>query len=341
MAIDVNGVEVIDNNQKGKFKGVNVGTSVPASATTGDVYFNSSTDTLQVFDGSTWRPVSGGEARTTAAQGGAISYSSSKVTHIFSSSGAFKAFKSIPGADVFCVGGGGGGGTTIGGGGGAGGVRYTNTITIASGTYPVYIGAGGGPGASGGKSEIAGITSCKGGGRGGPGPGSGAPGGSGGGGGHGGDPNGTRSNKGSGTPGEGNNGGNGGNNGMSVYMGGGGGGAAGVGSDVTRRPIGQGVSISGYGGSGIYANMTGSTNVQMVAGGGGGGNNRPFGPIGRPGYGSPYGGGNGGDPSNYYGTGTLPGYSAGSGGGGAGQGPAGAGRGQAGIIYVRYPISSL
>ena len=48
--------------------------------------------------------------------------------------------------DVVVIGGGGGGGVNIGGGGGAGGYRSFNQIPISStGTYPLIIGAGGGP----------------------------------------------------------------------------------------------------------------------------------------------------------------------------------------------------
>lgn len=49
MAIDVNGVEVIDNNQKGKFKGVNFGSTAPSSPSVGDVYYDSSAKTIKVY----------------------------------------------------------------------------------------------------------------------------------------------------------------------------------------------------------------------------------------------------------------------------------------------------
>jgi len=124
-------------------------------------------------------------------------------------------------------------------------------------------------------------------------------------------------------------------------MAGGGGGVGGAGGTCTIRPQGQGACVSGAGGLGVQVNMT--NGVTYACGGGGGGTNRDFGPIAQPGAGNPYGGGNGGDPSNYYANNGWgeDAVSPGSGGGGAGQAGNGAGRGQPGIIYVRYPVSSL
>ena len=81
------------------------------------------------------------------ATGGVISYYGGKTIHTFRNSGTFANTGSISGVQYVILGGGGGGNSSIGGGGGAGSILYNDpstTIPLASGTYPVVIGAGGG-----------------------------------------------------------------------------------------------------------------------------------------------------------------------------------------------------
>ena len=269
MSFIVGSTTAINSSRAGSFASVNVGTSQPGSPSTGDIYYNTSTG-LQVYNGSAWVSVGGGAvAQTAAAKGGALIYTRSRCTHIFSGSGTFQAFRSITSAEILCVAGGGGGGSAIGGGGGAGGFRYISSTTIPTGTYAVTVGVGGTQNQNGGPSSMGPLASAVGGGKGGSNGPSGSPGGSGGGGSHGGPPNGVRSNGGSGTSGQGNAGGGGGNNGMSCFTGGGGGGAGGAGTAASVRPIGQGTTFGGSGGNATSTQLPGTT-TYMCAGGGGG-----------------------------------------------------------------------
>ena len=80
---------------------------------------------------------------TAKATGGAISFYGDKTIHTFTSSGDFNAPASISDVEYVCIGGGGAGGTRTGGGGGAGGYVTATGQTIASGPWPIVIGAGG------------------------------------------------------------------------------------------------------------------------------------------------------------------------------------------------------
>jgi len=77
------------------------------------------------------------------ATGGAISYYGGKTIHTFTSTGTFNAPAPISSVEYVAIGGGGAGGTRTGGGGGAGGYTSATGQTIASGPWPIIIGAGG------------------------------------------------------------------------------------------------------------------------------------------------------------------------------------------------------
>ena len=254
---------------------------------------------LWASNGSGDSAVSSGSFTTLAADalatGGAITTNGVRRIHTFTGGGTF-TLPATTMVDYLVVGGGGSGGYfACGGGGGGGQVIYKTSVTLAAGTYPVVVGAGGtsfdtannqvwatvnsaataeaATGAMGGTTTFAGETAY-----------GGAPGtagsgyssqiltgwfrgASGGGGSSGlGDP--SRGGK-FGYWGAGH---NGGSDGSSNKYGGGGGGAGGEGSDSTA-------SGAGDGGAGIACAITGST-VFYGAGGGGaanGTNNYGFG----------------------------------------------------------------
>ena len=240
-------------------------------------------------------------------------------------------------AYLVVAGGAGGGGTVYpnkGGGGGAGGLRTSfgstsgggasaeSNITLASGTYTITVGAGGGAAANGVASSISGgaTVSTVGGGQGGAISVSGTAGGSGGG--MGGNNTGGLTG-GAGTAGEGFDGGTTGGN--AGYDGSGGGGAAQAGGNGGFRN-----STGGVGGNGLEVSITG-TGTYYAGGGGGGSDSSSTG--GRPG--GLGGGGAGGDLNVVGGNGTA------NLGGGAGAGGENAqpGSGGSGVVILRLRTS--
>ena len=284
------------------------------TGTTGMVRFNTTTNKLEVYNGTDWKVVN---------------------------------FQADPfGLSYLVIGGGGaGGGNYRGGGGGAGGYR-TNwnsenqgggqssgaTFTVnpnASPTYSIVVGDGGTGasnthGGSGGQSKFDTITADGGGGgghystkEGQPSPGNGSGGG-------GGSPN--RAGGSSGTYGY--DGGQGGAD--NQQCGGGGGGAALVGY------AGNNSGTGGDGGTALASTITGSSVLRAGGGGGGaygGGNNIPVGGGG--------GAGNGRYGNNPYQNGLPAGANTGSGGGGAsGSSNATGGNGGSGVVILRYPSTA-
>ncbi len=284
-----------------------VSTSAPTSPSQGDLWFNSSNNTvsgisskcMSTYNGTIWQQLSnipfsatGGTISTVTI--GGVTYK----LHVFTSSGTFTPNQEGEVA-VVVVAGGGAGGRSYGdndtgkGGGGAGGVVFRDIYPVISGNpYTITVGSGGagvssentnnvyGQGANGGDSVAFGVTAKGGGGGNGSdcyGAGD-APGGSGGGGGarNGSCPsrhNGNASNQGtfSGWTSYGNAGGNTGNG---NYSGGGGGGAGGVGGNQSG---GVNAGTAGSGGVGIDLSGTFGTTVGengYFAGGGGGGTYR-------------------------------------------------------------------
>ena len=256
-------------------------TTNPSGFQAGQMYFNTTDNTIKIYNGSNWSAV---YDPPFTATGGTISTSGTYKIHTFTSSGTFTVTQGTATIEYLVIGGGGGGGTVStvpGGGGGAGGYRSAvvgessggganaeNTVDLSTGSYTITVGAGGsgGPGDNtsgnqGSNSSISGpgisITSIGGGGGGGnqsvP-----TSGGSGGGG---------QESDGigaSGTSGQGYAGGNGNESGN---YGGGGGGAGEAGS----------TDGAGHGGDGVASAITGSTITRaggggsLAAGAGGGG----------------------------------------------------------------------
>ena len=293
------------------------------------------------------------------ATGGTITTSGNCKIHTFTGPGTFcvsQISSCVPENTIsyLVIAGGGGGGKHQAGGGGAGGYRelkspttpFTaspldgypsspNRITLTTTSYPITVGAGGGPGTStcngfgvsGGVSTFSTITSAGGGGGGGyqntPNGGLGQNGGSGGGGSSSSQPGGGLSNGGTGntphvTPPQGNNGGGGFT--PSPHSGGGGGGAGGVGGSITAPGCN-----GGAGGAGVTSEITASP----VARGGGGGGSAGNGPAGG---GATAGGGAGSTNPN-----ATPGTAnTGGGGGGSGDSNANGGNGGSGIVVIRY-----
>ena len=281
---------------------------------TGMVRFNTTTNKLEVYNGTEWKVVN---------------------------------FQADPfGLSYLIIGGGGaGGGNYRGGGGGAGGYR-TNwnsenqgggqssgaTFTVnpnAAPTYSIVVGAGGAGvtnthGGDGGQSKFDTITADGGGGGGHystkdgrPSPGNGSGGG-------GGSPN--RAGGSSGTYGY--NGGQGGAD--NQQCGGGGGGAALVGY------AGNNSGTGGDGGTALASTITGSSVLRAGGGGGGaygGGNNIPVGGGG--------GAGNGRYGNNPYQNGLSATANTGSGGGGSSGSSGGVGgNGGSGVVILRYPSTA-
>ncbi len=111
--------------------------TAPSSPSEGDLWMDTSTHSLKVYDGTSWAVLNnpynatGGE-KTTA---GGYTY------HTFNSSGTFVSQGSIA-YQWLLVAGGGGGGARHGGGGGAGGY-ITGTGNLTEQSYTIVIGGGG------------------------------------------------------------------------------------------------------------------------------------------------------------------------------------------------------
>jgi hypothetical protein len=311
----------------------------PTTPSTGSIIFNTTTQSLEKWSGSSWVSISGPKI---VATGGNISYYLDFKIHTFLGNGTFSVTTAAPNSQIeyLIVAGGGGGGSAgdiqAGGGGGAGGfLEGFSNITI--GTYPIVVGAGGLRGDSstswdgydGSNSSAFGLTAIGGGGGGGRQDRSGRSGGSGGGrasGGGGGQ-------GGSGTPGQGNRGGNGNNHlgspqNVSPFNASGGGGAGEQGYDSTLE------DIPGNGGFGKISYITGTG--QYYAGGGAAGQRNAATGYGIGGLG---GGGNGGHvPGGFAATAGLQ-YTGGGGGGGQNNaGGANGANGGSGIVIIRYRI---
>ena len=329
------------------------------------------------------------QQNTVKATGGFISHTPTQVIHTFTGSGTFNNTSGAPITNVdyvFVGGGGGGGGGTDGdleaGGGGAGAV-YSNVpaipspqrktaMTVAPGSTPVVIGAGGVQGTNttmggnGGHTTALGVTIGGGGGGGSrnagypfpapipsnknagvPGPAAKGPApadnaGSGGGGGQR-DNGSVADGRGAAGPlgSAGGGGSSGGNPGAS-----GGGGGGGFGGAASDSGANGGVTQGGHGGVGIEVTI-GNTALR-IAGGGGGAGYRAGGKGGIAGTnesGAPFsdfggGRGNGGIPASGapgQGTGAGAGYGGNnSGGGGGGGGEIGA-SGGSGLVIIAYP----
>jgi hypothetical protein len=309
------------------------GRNAGVGTATGTIIYNSSTNTVEVYDGTNWKQL----YNQFLATGGAITFAGGKTIHTFTGSGTFRVSNAPPtfSVDYLVVAGGGGGGDDVAGGGGAGGFRTGTGLPISSspGSYTVTVGSGGAIGLSFRSNGVSGnpswfgqvgistITSTGGGGGGGN-QQNGLNGGSGGG--AGGAP-GSSKVAGSGntpptSPPQGNNGGGGGG---PISGAGGGGGSSAVGGPGSGNN-------GGNGGNGTASTISGTS--VTYAGGGGGGAWSP----GTRGSGGSGGGGNGAIPDGggaaQNGTTNL-----GGGGGGSSYASGPAGSGGSGIVIIAYP----
>ena len=285
---------------------------------TGEMIYNTSTQVVEVWNGSQWKTI-GDQTTVISASGGSESTAGGYKIHTFT--GSAETFTVTSGVnnngEYLVIGGGGGGGYDQGGGGGAGGVRTSTSFTIQPGTYTIQVGGGQpqgtGPGNYATPSFIAHpeiTTITAGGGEGGRNIWTGG-----------------RSGGNIGTGDVSTTGGNGG--GDQPDGNGGGGGGAGHGGNGT--PVPGPPSGAGPGGPGTTYAITRSP---FIKGGGGGGGNRRNSSAGS---GGPGGGGNGG-----YNTTGSPGSpnTGGGGGGGSWNGsPYNGGSGGSGIVIIAYPTS--
>ncbi len=224
----------------------------------GKIRYNTtnSQNTLEFYDGTAWRPVTGFSQGLVATGGQSIAYSHGAIVHFFTTVGSHTFTPTHSGTvQVLVVAGGGGGGYDWAAGGGAGGVQFNRSFPVSAGSpYSVTVGTGGiggiessnnGPtvaAQSGGNSVFSTITS-----QGGGGGGSWQP----------------------GAPSSMDNGRTGGRTGGS----GGGGSNTGDGVDSRQRNYGgRGADGQGYpGGSGVRFNADTENTHQGGAGGGAGG----------------------------------------------------------------------
>ena len=280
----------------------------PASPVAGMMRFNSTSNKVEFYNGSSWF----GIGAVTATGGNTVTDTGGYRIHVFTGNGTFTVTNGGNVEYLVVAGGGAGGnGTTSGyesGGGGAGGF-VTGVLGILPGSYPVTVGSGGAArtsassGNNGGNSIFSSITAIGGGG-GASSPNAGNSGGSGGGGSH------SQTAGGAGTAGQGFAGATPGQ----ASRGGGGGGASGAGG---LGAGGDGLTSSISGAPVVYAGGGGGSAYANVAGGAGGG-----------GAGVPGG----------YATGTAGTANSGGGGGGANQAGTntGGGAGGSGIVIIRY-----
>ncbi len=277
---------------------------------------------------------------TPTATGGTTSTPSGYKVHSFTSGSTFTVSNGPLTVDYLVVGGGGAAGTDRGGGGGAGQVITASSVSLATGSYTITVGAGGAgvsksgvagngsQGANGASSSIAGsgfttVTAVGGGGGGGCATGgvrSGLSGASGGG---------ASQYAGDGTGGAATAGNTGGNGSEAGGTAGGGGGAGGAGSSASS-------TAGGNGGTGLASSITGSS-VTYGAGGGGGGSSS---------FGGTHNGGSGGNSCGGTGAtsasqnGADASANTGCGGGGSSEltnsGSIRGGNGGSGIVILRY-----
>ena len=282
----------------------------------GMIRYNTTTNRLEVYNGTAWQSVGG-----VSATGGTATTSDGYEIHTFTSSGTLTVMSGGEVEYLVVAGGGGGGASWEGGGGGAGGMM-TGSLSIPSGTHNIIVGTGGlggrGSGISsarvptnGNNSSFNGLV-ASGGGVGGQHTPAAYPtsGGSGGGGTH------TRV-----TPGnaiDSNFGNAGGLATENIVVGAGGGGAGAAGQASTN-------SKGGDGGVGSPSSISGTSTYYAGGGGGGRRSGSPHGAGGNGGGGN--GGSNGEDGSSNTG---------GGGGGGAGNTAKIGGDGGSGIVIIRY-----
>lgn len=112
----------------------------------GKTIYDSTSDTIQVSDGTQWISAGSAGSGLVTATGGEITFAGGYKVHTWYNVGEynFQVTGAASGAniEVLVVAGGGSGGT-IGGGGGGGGVCYNGSFPVSVGSYDVKVGAGG------------------------------------------------------------------------------------------------------------------------------------------------------------------------------------------------------
>ena len=340
---------------KGNFDGGTtaavVSSTAPSSPTSSDLWYDTASNILYVYNGSAWDQLS----NKYSASGGTKNSTGGYTYHTFLSSGTFTSGGSGT-IEVLIVGGGGSGGGRHGGGGGGGGF-LSGTANVNASDYSIIVGGGGASvygtsvaGNDGGNSSAFGATANGGGGGGTYSGVNGRTGGSGGGAGHGATTGGSSN--------QGNSGGltgygNAGGNTSSSNEGSGGGGAGAAGANAQPGVVGgaggagrQWGAWDGYyyaaGGGGGGWNESGGAGGN---GGGGGGGHASGGGAGGVGGGNARNGGGNGQSATNNGVTTYAGAggaNTGSGGGGSGQANHESwvnrsGAGGSGIVIIRYP----
>lgn len=126
----------------------------PGSPTAGMTRYNSTINTIEHYDGSAWRPITGISNGSIGSGGDLIQYvgnsgsrTSGGITHIFTTTGSSTFTPAFTGTvEILVVAGGGSGGAHWGGGGGGGGVIYNRAYPVSSGSpISISVGGGGGP----------------------------------------------------------------------------------------------------------------------------------------------------------------------------------------------------
>ena len=109
---------------------------------TGMIRFNSTSNRLEVYNGTVWQSV-GGVSATQSAGSGTTTTSGGYKIHAFTSTGTLNVINGGYMDVLIVAGGGGGGGGTNSGGGGAGGVLLAQDLSIGDGPYNITVGDGG------------------------------------------------------------------------------------------------------------------------------------------------------------------------------------------------------
>ncbi len=110
----------------------------PSTGVVGMIRFNSTSNRLEVYNGTVWQSIGG-----VSATGGTATTSGGYKIHAFTSSGTFTVISGGYMDILIVAGGGGGGGGANSGGGGAGGVLLARDLSIGDGSYNIVVGDGG------------------------------------------------------------------------------------------------------------------------------------------------------------------------------------------------------
>ena len=127
-------------------------------AGTGKIRYNTtnSQNTLEFYDGTAWRPVTG-YSQGLVGTGGTISYVLGNIVHLFTTVGSQTFTPAHTGTvQVLVVGAGAASGYDWAGGGGGGGVIFDRSFPVSSGTnYSITVGGGSVGGVDGGSGNVA------------------------------------------------------------------------------------------------------------------------------------------------------------------------------------------